>query len=70
MIPLTFADPGEENMIRKIGGNSETRQHLEDMGFVPGTSVTLISMLGGNVIVRVKESRVALDQSLAAKIMI
>ena len=53
-----MAEPGEEQIIKKVGGTQELRQHLADMGFVPGGGVTVISTIGGNVIVRVKESRV------------
>ena len=70
MMPLNVALPGEENIIRKIGGSPEVRQHLADLGFVTGGAVTLISVLNGNVIVNVKESRVALDADMARRIMI
>ena len=70
MLPLTYATPGEEAIIRKIGGNPEVKQHLENLGFTPGGSVILISTLGGNVIVKVKESRIALNADLAKRIMI
>ena len=70
MIPLTLAEPGEENIIRKVGGSAEIKRHLEDLGFVAGGSVTLVSALGGNVIVRVKETRVAINDELARKIMV
>ena len=70
MMPLTLASVGEENIIRKIGGSAEIRQHLENLGFVVGGSVTVITALGGNVIVNVKESRVAISQEMAGKIMV
>ena len=70
MMPLMLAKPGEENIIRKVSGNPEGKRHLEDLGLVAGGSVTLVSVLGGNVIVRVKESRVAINEELARKIMI
>ena len=70
MIPLTFADPGQENIIRKVGGNPEVKRHLENLGFTPGGNVTLISSLGGNVIVKVKEARIALNEEMAKKVMI
>ena len=66
MIPLTFADVGKEHIIRKVGGNSEVRAHLENLGFVPGAAVTVITTNGGNL----KESRVAISKEMAAKIMI
>ena len=70
MMPLNVAQPGEENIIRKIGGSPEVKQHLADLGFGVGGTVTLLSVLGGNVIVNVKESRVALDADIARRIMI
>ena len=70
MMPLNVAVPGEENIIRKIGGSPEVKQHLADLGFVVGGTVTLVNVLGGNVIVNVKESRVALDAEMARRIMI
>ena len=70
MMPLLLASPGEENIIRKVGGNPEMKKHLEDMGFVPGGSVTIVSTIGGNLIVKVKESRVAVSREMAARIMI
>lgn len=70
MMPLTLAELGEENMIRHIGGKPDVRQHLETLGFVVGGSVTLISKIGGNVIVNVKESRVAISEEMAIKIMV
>ncbi len=70
MMPLMLAKSGEENIIRKIGGNSEVKQHLENLGFVVGGSVTVINSLGGNVIVSVKGSRVAVSEEMARKIMI
>ena len=70
MMPLIFAESGEENIIKKVGGNAEVKRHLEDLGFVAGGTVTLISALGDNVIVKVKESRVALNEAMARKIMI
>ena len=70
MMPLTLASPGEENIIRHVGGSQEVRRHLSDMGFVAGSGVTLISIIGGNVIVSVKDTRVALSRETAQKIMI
>ena len=70
MIPLSYANPGEESVIRKIGGNPEVKKHLENLGFVAGGTVTVITSLNGNVIVKVKESRVAIDDEMARKIMI
>ena len=70
MLPLSCAAPGEEHVIRRIGGSPAVRKHLENLGFVPGGSVTVITALNGNVIVRVKEARVAIDEEMARKIMI
>jgi len=70
MMPLTLASIGEENMIRKIGGSPEVRKHLENLGFVAGGNVTVITTMGGNVIVNVKEARVAISREMAQKIMI
>ena len=70
MIPLSFANPGEENIIRKVGGSPEVRKHLENLGFIPGRSATVISSMNGNVIVRVKETQVAINDEMARKIMI
>ena len=70
MMPLCFAPEGEENVIKRIGGLPEIRQHLADLGFVVGSDVTVISSLNGNVIVKVKESRVAINDEMARKIMI
>ncbi|MBR1852738.1 MAG: ferrous iron transport protein A [Lachnospiraceae bacterium] len=70
MMPLSLADIGEENIIKKIGGSPEVKKHLEDLGFVVGGTATVVSSMGGNVIVRVKESRVAINDDLARRIMI
>ena len=70
MIPLSYAGPGEESVIRKIGGSPEVRKHLEYLGFVVGGTVTVITALDGNVIVKVKEARVAINDEMARKIMI
>lgn len=70
MMPLVFADPGTEQTVRKIGGAPELRQHLGDLGFNVGAPVTLISAMGGNVIVRVRETRVAISREMAQRIMV
>ena len=70
MTPLSFARIGQENSIRKIGGQPDVRQFLENLGFVPGAHVTIINDISGNIIVNVKESRVAISREMAAKIMI
>lgn len=70
MMPLSFAANGEENIIRKVGGSADVRQHLCDLGFVPGGSVTVISANGGNLIVSVKGCRIAVSREMANKIYI
>ncbi|MBO5556278.1 MAG: ferrous iron transport protein A [Oscillospiraceae bacterium] len=70
MMPLVLADQGQESIIRKVGGNPEMKKHLEDMGFVVGGTVTVVSEIAGNLIVKVKESRVAISREMAGKIMI
>lgn len=70
MMPLTFADTGTDYVVRKIDGKPEAKKHLENLGFVVGTGVSVINTIGGNVIVKVKESRVAISQEMAPKIMI
>lgn len=70
MMPLMLAGIGEENTIKKIGGSPEIKKHLEDLGFVVGGSVTVVNALGGNVIVNVKESRVAISEEMAHRIMV
>jgi ferrous iron transport protein A len=69
-MPLSMAKTGEENSIKKVGGKEETRQFLANLGFVPGSHVTIINEIGGNVIVSVKESRVAISREMALKIMV
>lgn len=70
MMPLCLAARGEENIILKIGGSPEMKKHLEDMGFVVGGAVTVVNALAGNVIVNVKDSRVAISEEMARKIMV
>ncbi|MBQ4349724.1 MAG: ferrous iron transport protein A [Clostridia bacterium] len=70
MMPLILADAGVENIVRKIGGSPEVKQHLADLGFNVGTAVTVITEMGGNVIVKVKESRIAISREMAQKIMV
>ena len=70
MIPLAMANVGEENTVRKIGGSPEVKKHLEDLGFVVGGSVRVITSLGGNIIVNVKETRVAISEEMARRIMV
>ncbi|MDE6107065.1 MAG: ferrous iron transport protein A [Oscillospiraceae bacterium] len=68
-MPLSMAKPGETVVIRKITGKDEVRQHLAELGFVVDTAVTVVSELAGNLILQVKDSRVALDQSMANRIL-
>ena len=70
MMPLVMADTGGENIIRRVGGSPEMKKHLEDMGFTVGGAVTVMNTIGGNLIVKVKESRVAISKEMAAKIMV
>ena len=70
MMPLTLAEVGEENVIKKIGGKQDVKAHLENLGFVVGGAVTVINTIGGNVSVNVKESRIAISKEMAQKIMI
>ena len=70
MMPLALANINEENIIKKIGGKPEVKKHLENLGFVVGGNVRVISTLGGNVIVNVKESRIAVSEEMARKIMV
>ena len=70
MMPLPLANIGEEYLIRKVGGSPEVKKHLEDLGFVAGGTATLITVLNGNVIVKVKEARFAISEEMARKIMV
>ena len=70
MTPLTLANAGEENTILKVGRSAEVKKQLEDLGFVAGGTVSIVSSLGGNVIVKVKEARVAISEEMARKIMV
>ena len=70
MMPLTMAKSGETSAILRITGKDEVRQHLAELGFVVGETVTVVSEMAGNLIVQVKDSRVALDRSMANRILI
>lgn len=70
MMPLALAPIGEENIIKRIGGKQEVKAHLETLGFVVGGAVTIVSAMGGNIIVNVKESRIAISKEMAQKIMV
>ena len=70
MMPLTLANTGEKNIIKKVGGNPGTRKFLENLGFVAGSAVTVVSEISGNVIVNVKDSRVAVSKEMAQKILV
>ena len=70
MMPLSLADPGQELVIRKVGGSPEVKKHLENLGFVVGGTVRVIASMNGNVIVKVKEARVAINDDMARRIMI
>ena len=69
-MPLTLAKVGEVNIIKRIGGKQDVRAHLENLGFVAGGGVSIVNTIGGNVIVNVKESRIAISKEMAQKIMI
>ena len=69
-MPLNYADPGEEVIIRKVGGKPDVKKHLENLGFVAGGTVTVINKIAGNVIVKVKEARVAISEEMAQKIIV
>ena len=70
MMPLTLAEIGEENIIKRIGGKQEIKTHLENLGFVVGGTIKIINTIGGNVIVNVKDSRIAISKEMAQRIMI
>ena len=70
MMPLSLAQVGEENIIKRIGGSPEVKRHLENLGFVVVGEVTVVNTLGGNVIGNVKEARVAISKEMAVKIMV
>ena len=70
MMPLALANVGEENMIHKVGGSPEMKKHLEDLGFTAGGTVTVVAAMGGNIIVKIKESRIDISEEMARKIMI
>lgn len=70
MMPLSMAKEGEANIIKKVGGKEETRKFLEKLGFVAGGTVTVVSQIGGNIIVNVKDSRIAIGKDMANKIMV
>lgn len=70
MIPLTMAQLGEKNFVQKITGKDEVRHHLRELGFVVGSEVVVISQISGNMILSVKDGRIALDKMMATRIMI
>jgi len=70
MMPLVLAGIDEVNVIKKVGGKPEVKKHLENLGFVVGSTVKIISSMGGNIIVKVKESRIAISEEMARKIMV
>ena len=69
-MPLILAPVGEENIIKKVGGKPEVRMHLENLGFVVSSTITIVSEIGGNLIVNVKDSRIAVSREMAGKIMV
>ena len=70
MMPLGMANVGDVNIIKQINGRDDVRQHLAELGFVPGAEVSVVSELGGNLILSVEESRIALDKTMAMRIMV
>ena len=70
MMPLVFANPEEEKIIQRVSGSAEVKKHLENLGFVAGSTVKIINMISGNIIVQVKEARVAISKELAQKIFV
>ena len=70
MMPLLFAVPNEDNIIKRVGGSPETKKHLEDLGFVAGGKIKIISENGGNLIAVVKDTRIAISREMAGKIFI
>ena len=70
MMPLGMANVGDVSIIKQINGRDDVRQHLAELGFVPGAEVSVVSELGGNLILSVKESRIALDKTMAMRIMV
>ncbi len=69
-MPLTLAAVGEEIIIKRIGGNADVRAHLQNLGFVSGAAVTVVSSMGGNLIVNVKNARIAVSREMAQKIFV
>ena len=69
-MPLSMAREGESNVIKKVGGRDETRRFLENLGFVAGSAVTVVAEIGGNLIVNIKEARIAIGKDMANKIMV
>ncbi len=69
-MPLTFANIGEDNIIKKVGGSPQVKKHLENLGFIAGGNVKVINAIGGNIIVNVKEVRIAISKEMAQKIII
>mgnify|MGYP003460072190 FL=1 len=70
MMPLTMLNTGETNTIKKVGGKEETKRFLENLGFVAGGNVTVVSETGGSLIVNIKDSRVAIGKDMANKIIV
>ena len=70
MMPLTLAGVGEQNTVKRVAGKPEVKKHLENLGFICGSTVTVINSIGGNVIVNVKESRIAISREMAQRIMV
>ncbi len=69
-MPLTLSVLGQENIIKRVGGNAEVRAHLQSLGFVPGAIVTVVSSMSGNLIVNIKDTRIAISKEMAQKIIV
>ena len=69
-MPLGMANVGDVNIIKQINGRDDVRQHLAELGFVPGAEVSVVSELGGNLILSIKDSRIALDKTMAMRVMV
>lgn len=70
MMPLAVISEGEDAIVRRVGGSTEVQHHLENLGFVPGSNVRVVTKMGGNIIVQVKEARVAISGEMAQKIFV
>ena len=70
MLPLAYAASGEDLIVRRVGGKEEVKKHLENLGFVPGSPIRILNRISGDLIVKVKESRIAINEEMAGRIMV